>query len=105
MWPTETEQDEGLTVLWYTSKNIGNPTPKNFRVWVKNNLNGTNAMSIIHSAFWARSYARFAASAGVKFATYYTDYNGKDFVVQAVVSKDRALTVACNYYRRHEAER
>ena len=35
VWPTETEQDEGLTVLWYTSINLGNPTPRNFRIWVK----------------------------------------------------------------------
>lgn len=92
VWPTETEQDQGLTMLWYTSINLGNPTPRNFRIWVKNNLNATNAMSIIHSAFWARSYARFAASAGVKFATYYTDYRGKDFFVpQAVVSKRERL--------------
>ena len=76
-WPTESEQDEGLTVLWYTSINLHrSPTPPNFRIWVKNNLNDTNAMSIIHSAFWARSYARFAGAAGVKFATYYTDYHG-----------------------------
>ena len=47
-----------------------------FRMWIKNPMNDTNAMSIIHSPLWARLYAQFAASAGVDYVAYYTDYRG-----------------------------
>jgi hypothetical protein len=101
-WPTQTEQDEGLTVLWYTSVNLGrSPTPPAFRMWIKNNLNSTDAMSVIHSALWSRSYARFATAAGVSFATYYTDYPGmkpSDVGTKRVVASSRQhATVVYNY--------
>lgn len=37
-------------------------------MWIKNHRNGTTGMDIIHNAFYARSYAKYAGAAGVKFA-------------------------------------
>jgi len=82
VWPTETEHDRGLARMWYASENmvaaravpeIG-ATP--FYLYVFNQLNGTAGMHVVHSALYARQYARVAETARLEFVSYYPDYQG-----------------------------
>ena len=77
-WPNVSAFQRGLTKLWYTSDNLATFPGHNgskLRLYVGNTRNGTDFMSNVHSAFWTRQYATFAAeSLHIDFVAYYADY-------------------------------
>ena len=50
---------------------------RRFHLFVANTASDVGPNSMMHSAFWARSYARYAAASGARFATYYRTYGNK----------------------------
>ena len=80
VWPRDDPVvGRGMERLWYTSENmllrpLGENSP--FHLFVVNRLNSTAGMNVVHSALYARQYARIAEAAGVNFSVYYTDYEG-----------------------------
>eukprot|EP00040_Diaphanoeca_grandis_P025848 m.143864 g.143864 ORF g.143864 m.143864 type:complete len:527 (+) comp30340_c0_seq3:335-1915(+) len=76
VWPMTSEHNKGLAVLWYTSLNMLNYSPKPFSIYIANQLNSTAGMNVVHNALYARNYAKYANQAQVKYTVYYTDYEG-----------------------------
>ncbi|CAE8697181.1 unnamed protein product, partial [Polarella glacialis] len=75
LWPAEDpEVGQGMPVLWYASLNMQRHQPKPFYLYVANPWNSTEGLSVVHSALYARNFAKYAEMAGINFTVYYTDY-------------------------------
>lgn len=76
VFPNATAQQRGIATLSSASRQMLAHQPRGARIYVANQRNGTDAMSVIHSALYARAYARVAARAGVDYVVYHADYAG-----------------------------